>query len=120
MRHNFATDFFTNSIRKDMQTLDNNNPQIVVMSRTEIEALLENVATRVARSNSDFDFPKDDKPMESDEGYMTRKEAAELLHVDFSTLWRWNKNGFLPARKVGPRKVMYRYSDVKKILNGEE
>ncbi|MBR1527143.1 MAG: MerR family transcriptional regulator [Prevotella sp.] len=51
---------------------------------------------------------------------MTREEASRLLHVDYSTLWRWNKLGLLCCKKVGPRRVVYKYSDVMKKLNGED
>ena len=55
----------------------------------------------------------------NDERFITREETAKLLHVDFSTLWRWNKLDILRPNKVGPRRVMYKYSDVLKKLNGE-
>ena len=42
-----------------------------------------------------------------------------MLHVDYSTLWRWNKLSILCPNKEGPRRVMYKYSDVLKKLNGE-
>jgi hypothetical protein len=51
--------------------------------------------------------------------YITRKEASELLHVDFSTLWRWNRDGLLLSKKAGPRRVMYRYADVLAVLGGK-
>ena len=55
-----------------------------------------------------------------EERFLTREEVSKLLHVDFSTLWRWNKLKLLCCIKVGPRRVMYKYSDVMKKLNGEE
>ena len=54
------------------------------------------------------------------ERFITREETSKLLHVDYSTLWRWNKLGLLCPNKVGPRRVMYKYSDVMKKLNGEQ
>ncbi|MBR2193507.1 MAG: helix-turn-helix domain-containing protein [Bacteroidaceae bacterium] len=56
---------------------------------------------------------------ENDERFLTREETAKLLHVDFSTLWRWNKQGVLCPNKVGPRRIMYKYVDVLKKLNGK-
>lgn len=54
---------------------------------------------------------------ESDgERYLSRKETADLLKVDFSTLWRWNKSGLLRSKKVGPRRVLYRYKDVLALI----
>jgi predicted site-specific integrase-resolvase len=53
------------------------------------------------------------------ERFITREEAAHILHVNFTTLWRWDKLGHLLSRKIGGRRVMYKYSDVLALLNGE-
>jgi hypothetical protein len=52
------------------------------------------------------------------EEYVTRQRTAELLGVDLSTLWRWNRDGYLCTVKVGS-KVLYRLSDINKILKAE-
>ena len=75
--------------------------QLVVMSRADLDALVERMAINMNA------MKVEDKP------------TARLLHVDYSTLWRWNKLGLLCPNKVGPRRVMYKYSDVLKKLNGE-
>ena len=51
------------------------------------------------------------------EEYLTAFEACELLKVSKSTLWRWNKKGYLCPVRVGcdPR---YRKSDIIKIVEG--
>jgi excisionase family DNA binding protein len=49
------------------------------------------------------------------EKYLTRKQAAEMLDVDLSTLWRWNKRNYLCAVEVGGKR-RYRMSDVNRIL----
>ena len=51
------------------------------------------------------------------EKYLTAKEAASKLCVDTSTLWRWDKTGYLKKIKVG-RKIQYRESDVLKLMEG--
>jgi Predicted site-specific integrase-resolvase len=51
------------------------------------------------------------------ERYIDRKRTRELLDVDDTTLWRWNKRGYLKCVKVGG-KVRYAMSDIKRILNG--
>lgn len=53
------------------------------------------------------------------ERYLSRKETADLLRVDFSTLWRWNKDGLLRSKKAGPRRVLYNYKDVMTLINGK-
>lgn len=51
------------------------------------------------------------------EKYLTAQETAEKLGVDVSTLWRWDKSGYLKKIKVG-RKIQYRESDVLKLMEG--
>ena len=53
------------------------------------------------------------------ERFITREEVAHILHVNFTTLWRWNKQGHLHSRKIGGCRVMCKYSDVLALLNGE-
>lgn len=50
------------------------------------------------------------------EKYIDRKRVKELLDVDDTTLWRWNKRGYLKCIKIGG-KVRYAMSDIKKLLN---
>ena len=33
----------------------------------------------------------------------TREETSKLLKVSFTTLWKWNEDGILPAQKLGKR-----------------
>ena len=95
--------------------------QLVVMSRADLEALVEKAANNKAASKVEESINNDVRPCVCDEErFLTREEVSKLLHVDFSTLWRWNKLKLLCCIKVGPRRVMYKYSDVMKKLNGEE
>ena len=95
--------------------------QLVVMSRADLEALVEKAANNKAASKVEESINNDVRPGVCDEErFLTREEVSKLLHVDFSTLWRWNKLKLLCRIKVGPRRVMYKYSDVMKKLNGEE
>lgn len=50
------------------------------------------------------------------EKFIDRKRVKELLDVDDTTLWRWNKRGYLKCIKIGG-KVRYAMSDIKKLLN---
>ncbi|UVX35878.1 MAG: protein of unknown function (DUF3853) [Bacteriophage sp.] len=51
-----------------------------------------------------------------EENYLTIKEVAKRLHVDPSTLWSWDKKGYLRKIEVGGKRL-YRESDVEAILN---
>ena len=48
---------------------------------------------------------------------VSRKQTAERLNVDYSSLWRWQKLGYLKPTRVGG-KVMYKESDIQRILEG--
>ena len=52
-----------------------------------------------------------------EESYLTAKEAAAKLGVDVSTLWRWDKSGYLKKVKWG-NAIRYRESDVTKLMEG--
>ena len=94
--------------------------QLVVMSRADLDALVEKVANNRVANKVEESISDDVNPNVCDEEhFLIREEVSKLLHVDFSTLWRWNKLQLLCSIKVGPRRVMYKYSDVMKKLNGE-
>ena len=51
------------------------------------------------------------------ETYLSPKKAAELLEVNTSTLWRWQKQSYLKPIELGGKR-RYRKSDIDKILKG--
>ena len=52
-----------------------------------------------------------------DEEYLSVDETSSMLQVKRTTLWRWNKTGYLCPIKVGG-KPKYKKSDIKLILGG--
>ena len=57
------------------------------------------------------------EPVRQEEDYLSAKEAADKLGVDLSTLWRWDKSGYLKKIKIG-KCVKYRLSDIRKLMEG--
>ena len=49
----------------------------------------------------------------------TRKEAAEYLDKAESTLERWQRDGTLVPRKIGPRHVRYTLRQLREFASGE-
>ena len=47
----------------------------------------------------------------SHEALLTKKEVLEKFHVCHTTLWNWERNGYLIPVKIG-RKVSYRQADI--------
>lgn len=54
------------------------------------------------------------KPRRRD--YYTVADAARLLDVSPSTIWRWIKAGRLPAARVGPRTIRIRQEDLDALI----
>jgi Helix-turn-helix domain len=53
------------------------------------------------------------------ETYPTVKQVEQILNVDHSTLWRWNKSGYLKTLEFGGGR-RYKMSDIKAILKGRK
>jgi len=47
--------------------------------------------------------------------YLTRKQVAEMLQVDLSTLYSWNKKGVLQPLGIGKR-VYYTRESIEKAM----
>jgi hypothetical protein len=50
--------------------------------------------------------------------YLSRKEALTLLKIDSSTLWSWEKTGYIHSFQFGGRK-RYKRADVEAIRIGK-
>jgi excisionase family DNA binding protein len=50
------------------------------------------------------------------EQLLTVAEAARLLKVSTSTIWRWISRGELPAYRVGQRRIVLKASEVQDLL----
>ena len=95
--------------------------QLVVMSREDLNPLVNKMAQNIVAAqtkNAQYDY-ETWMIVPEGERFITREEVAHILHVNFTALWRWNKQGHIHSRKIGGRRVMYKYSDVLKKLNGE-
>ena len=51
-----------------------------------------------------------------DEKFVSVDRAAELLHTSTSTIWRWIKQGRLPAYRFGYRRVLIKQADLGQVL----
>ena len=54
---------------------------------------------------------------EKAESYPTVRQVSEMLNVDSTTLWRWNKKGYLKTIEFGGGR-RYKMSEVKALMNG--
>lgn len=51
----------------------------------------------------------------NDEGFYSRDELCDLLHIAYPTLWRIEKSGLLRSQKVG-RKNLYFKQEVDQLM----
>lgn len=58
-----------------------------------------------------------DHEAEKKEPRLTVKQVSHRLGVDPSTLWRWEREGYLTPSRIG-RKVLYKESDIAAIEEG--
>lgn len=56
------------------------------------------------------------KESQTEKEFYTREETAKLLNVSFTTLFHWNNQGILQAKKRGKR-VYYSKTDIQAHLN---
>ena len=80
----------------------------VVLSASELETVLRKVL-------SDLLSKQEEEKINNT--MLSRNAVRDRLHVDNSTLWRWDKTGYLKAIHIG-RAVYYKESDVKDIEEG--
>jgi excisionase family DNA binding protein len=69
------------------------------------EKSLDAVRKMIREENESF-FQNFREKLEKKPRYFTREEAAKLLRVTTQTLWLWDRDGILKARKIGT-KVLY-------------
>lgn len=80
------------------------NVQIVVNASALKEAFMEWSAEM-----------RQSEPIPQEETYLSARETSAKLGVNLSTLWRWNRVGYLKKIKVG-NSVKYKESDVRKLM----
>lgn len=57
------------------------------------------------------------EPIPQEETYLSARETSAKLGVDLSTLWRWDKVGYLKKIRIG-KSIKYKESDVRKLMEG--
>ena len=78
----------------------------IVLNREDLEAVVRKIVMEAI----------DASRAESDKKLLTRDEVCSILSVSPSTLWKWDKIGYLKKRKVG-RSVFYEKNDILKLAN---
>lgn len=82
---------------------------IIQVSASDLKEVIKNLYAEEAQRTREALEANREKPT------LTRKQTAKQLGVTLSTLWRWEKSGYLKPVKIGS-KVMYRPTDVEEML----
>lgn len=92
-----------------MFTLNENDQRTIqiVVSHDDLEEVIRTVVGEILTQ----------KEEESVDARITKAAARERLKVDDTTLWRWDKCGYLKALHIG-RSVYYREADIKRLEEG--
>ncbi len=87
-----------------------NEVKIVQTTPNELESLIkESVRAELEGIKKDLSH------QEEKDKILTREEAAKMLDIDLSSLWRWTKAGKIKAFGIANR-VYYYLSDVNRAL----
>ena len=80
---------------------------ILMVSATDLQEVIRGIFEEVVSA----------KEGEKDETLLSIQQASALLDVDRSTLWRWEKEGYLKPVRVG-RKVRYPMYAIEALRKG--
>lgn len=96
----------------NIQELLNRNPEgLAIVSLSDLRDFAEQLIDNIKKSE---EKPQLEMPAE-DISYST-EQVVRMLNVDKSTLWRWQKAGYLLPYKIG-NKNYYSKADVDSILH---
>lgn len=75
----------------------------LVINKDDLESVVRGILTECLQKKDD-----------SQNRLLTRDEVCKMLNVSRTTLWHWNKIGYLRNVKIG-KSVFYRASDINKV-----
>ncbi len=90
--------------------LDGPKGVYLVVDATDMKAAFQEFL-RITREAEDEQRAYDDEL-----ATVTREEACKIFNRSYSTLLRWEKDGYLVPVKIG-KTPLYKMSDIKDILN---
>lgn len=83
----------------------------ITLTGKGVSAIAKVINDIIGESKSPDSVPPDEEVL------LSKQEVKEKFDVSDTTLWLWAKKDYLVPVKVG-RRVMYRASDIKRLING--
>lgn len=93
----------------------NKNEMLVQLSSSDLFQLIKQAVKEEMDCITDA-IKLNPKESENENDFLTREETAKLLKVSTTTLFLWNRDSILKAKKIG-RRVYYSKSEVYNKLN---
>ena len=93
---------------------------MVILTRAELDSLVNEVSQTVANKSVSTSQKNVSNNNADVERYASRTEAAKILHVSTTTLWHWTKQGIVGKKRVGDRRILYKYSEIIRDIEEEK
>lgn len=87
------------------------NMNVALLTEEDLRLFAQEVAEATVKAFNDKNAPESN--------WLNAEQVCEVLNVDRSTLWRWDKEGYLTHYKFGKR-VRYKETDVQRIKAAEK
>lgn len=101
----------TKSFVKQIKMVQNKENLLVQLSVGDLQQLIQEAVKEEMTKITDV-IKLNTKTSEKDsEQLLTRDDVKKLLNVSYTTLFLWNRDGKLPAQKIGKR-VYYQRSNI--------
>ena len=89
--------------------------QLINLSIDDLLNLITNCVSEQFKSIKEFNHSKPSTP---EKDILSVDEVKDLLGLSKTTLWKYRKDGTLPAKKVGSR-VYYSRTELSNFLNND-
>ncbi len=90
--------------------------QVVQFFQMSMDDLKEFIKEAVISGAPPINNTNETLSASSDNEWLTREEVKGLLKISYTTLWKYNRNGILKAKKIGSR-VYYSRTELNNLLN---
>lgn len=93
------------------------NTQSLQLINFSVDDLTQLIKNCISEQLKNIKQTEKSEKSNSENEILTREEVKNLLKISYTTLWKYNKNGTLEAKKLGS-KVYYLREDLTNFLNG--
>ncbi len=89
----------------------------IQITEVDLKDLTQIIREAVASELQNTNILKPHDPASQKEDLLTREEAKDMLKTSYTSLWKYDRDGLLPAKRIAGR-VYYLRSELLNLLNG--